>query len=135
MALLNIKIMLPKDAAFTMHRLADCEFLSKVFATKIIELDNTGRKPRRLVDMRGHQFVEEIIQLSDTKLVYQIVGNGPIQQHQGQINYISNSTKPHLQYLIEGQSNTWVPNWLLKVVMFYDFKLAGKRLRKLLYER
>lgn len=145
MTLLNIMIKLPRHKKFEMHWLADCTFLSKIFVTEIIELAPHDNQPRRLINMRGHQFTEKITHLSNTKLVYQMEGNGPVKNHQGEIHYIRSSNSndggkgkekdDYLHYIIHGQSNTWVPSWLLKIVMTYDFKLAAKRLRESLNER
>lgn len=149
MTLLDITIKLPSHTQFKMHWLADSTFLSKIFATEIIELEPHNHQPRRLVNMRGHQFTEKITHLSDTKLEYQIEGKGPVKHHQGEINYVRSSNNngcesnscdgkdigDYLHYQIHGQSNTWVPTWLLKIVLTYDFTLAAKRLRKLLNER
>ncbi|WJG09068.1 hypothetical protein [Aliiglaciecola sp. LCG003] len=118
-----------------MQRLTDCTLLSKIFAAEIIELEKSGGDRRRSVNMRGHQFIERITHLSDTEIVYQIEGNGPVKNHQGQIVYIESSDGPYLHYQIHGQSNSWVPTCLLKVVMNYDFKLAAKRLKESLSER
>lgn len=134
MLLLDIKIVLPKSAKFKMSWLADCGLLSKIFASQIIPLESNDHHQRRLVNMRGQQFTEEIIHLSDNKFVYQIVGNRPVKDHQGQIEYICTADERYLHYKIQGQSNTWVPTWLLRIVMFYDFTLAARRLRKLLSE-
>lgn len=117
-----------------MHWLTDCALLSEIFATKIVKQEQNGQCQRRLVHMRGHEFIEEIIQLSETKLVYQIVGEGPVKNHRGQIEYITYKGGHYLQYQIHGQSNTWVPTWLLRIVMYCDFTLASKRLRAYLSE-
>lgn len=141
MTLLNMVIELPKNKAFDLHCLADCNFLSKIFASKIIslkqesELKTNSQCQRRLVNMRGRQFIEEIIHLSEDKLIYQIEGQGPVKHHQGEINYINGTETHYLRYKIYGQSNTWLPTWLLKIVMKYDFNLMAKRLRKSLNER
>ncbi|GHE76844.1 hypothetical protein [Thalassotalea profundi] len=138
MTLLNMIIDLPRDKPFNLHCLADCTFLSKIFADKVTELNQENeqddQRPKRVINMRGHQFNEEIVHLSETKLIYQIIGNGPVKHHQGDIRYIKTKDKHYLHYRIYGQSNTWVPTWLLKLVMKYDFTLMAKRLRRAINE-
>lgn len=128
MTLLDITIKLPSDKHFKMTCLADCAFLSEIFATEFVELEKHDSYRRRLVNMRGHQFTEKVIHLCDSELIYQMEGNRPVKNHRGEINYIQTANGDYLHYKIEGQSNTWVPTWLLKIVMYYDFTLAGKRL-------
>lgn len=130
MTLLDIKIPLPHKAKFDLYSLADCVFLSEIFACEFVELETHDSCRRRLINMRGHQFTEKIIHLCDSKLIYQIEGDGPVKNHQGEIRYITSIEGDYLHYQIYGQSNTWVPSWLLKLVMHYDFTLAAKRLRK-----
>lgn len=135
MALLDITIELPPKAKFKMHWLADCDLLSEIFATQIDELDSPDHYPRRSVAMRGHQFTEKMTHLSDSRLMYHIEGKGPVAHHRGQIDYIRSGNGHYLHYQIHGRSSTWVPTWLLKIVMYYDFKMAARRLRKWLNER
>ncbi|MBQ4844449.1 hypothetical protein [Pseudoalteromonas sp. MMG005] len=134
MTLLDIIIELPKEGEFNFYQLTDCQFLSHIFRVQITALDNKEQTERRLVSMRGHQFTERVIQLSDTSLTYQIEGNGPIKLHLGEINYTNSNTQHFLHYKISGTSNTWLPSWLLKAVLYYDFKRAGKRLWSVLNE-
>lgn len=132
MTLLDITIKLPSDKQFDMYCLADCAFLSEIFASKFVELERHDNCQRRLINMRGHQFIERVTHLSDSKLVYQMESKGPVKNHQGEIRYIPSIHGDYLHYKINGESNTWVPSWLLRLVMHYDFTLAGKRLRKIL---
>jgi hypothetical protein len=118
-----------------MHWLTDCTLLSEIFATEIIELKSSDHSQYRLVNMRGHKFTEKIIHQCGSKLVYQIEGNGPIKNHKGEIQYIRSSDEHYLHYQVHGQSNTWVPSWVLRMVMCYDFTLAAKRLRKSINDR
>ena len=138
MTLLNMTLNLPQDKSFDLCCLADCHFLSKIFADKITELRQENgqpyQRPRRAINMRGHQFTEEIVHLSENKLIYQIIGKGPVKNHKGDIRYIKSKGRHYLHYQIYGQSNTWVPTWLLKMVMKYDFTLMVKRLRRSLHE-
>ncbi|NOU52406.1 hypothetical protein HG263_17935 [Pseudoalteromonas sp. JBTF-M23] len=135
MQLLNLLISLPKSSDFTLDALSDCVQLRRIFNAHFKELPAQDGLRRRHVTMRGHQFIEVITQQTPQHLCYRIQGYGPIKNHRGEITLTSTATDLQLHYQIFGFSNTWLPSWLLKIVLFVDFSLAARRLRKLYHER
>ncbi|BBN80806.1 hypothetical protein PA25_07910 [Pseudoalteromonas sp. A25] len=135
MQLLNLLISLPKSCGFTLEVLTDCAQLRRIFKAQFNELPAQEGLRRRHVTMRGHQFIEVITQQSPQSLCYRIQGSGPIKHHRGEITLTTTATNLQVHYQIFGHSNTWIPSWLLKVVLLVDFSLAARRLRKIYHER
>ncbi|CAM4016648.1 hypothetical protein [Pseudoalteromonas byunsanensis] len=129
MRLLDIFISLPLDSQLTLEQFCDTQILSKIFKGKFQPLPEINQRARRQVMMRGYSFVEVITHISPQRLCYQIEGHGPIKHHQGVISLTTMNTHLKLRYQIFGLSNTLLPNWLLKLILLYDFKIAIGRLR------
>ncbi|CAH9059451.1 hypothetical protein PSECIP111951_03109 [Pseudoalteromonas holothuriae] len=134
MRLLDILILLPKSSHFTLEALTDCSILTRIFKGEFTPLPAQNGLPRRHVTLHGHNFVEVITHQSPQRLCYQIQGQGPVKQHHGEISLIYTCANLQIRYQIFGFSNTWLPTWLLKLVIFVDFNLAARRLRKLYHE-
>ncbi|MCF6435905.1 MULTISPECIES: hypothetical protein [unclassified Pseudoalteromonas] len=131
MRLLDIFITLPLDSQLTLSQFCDSKTLAKIFNGTFQALPSINQQTRRQVTMRGHSFVEVITHSSAQRLCYQIEGHGPIKHHLGVISLTKMNTHLRLRYQIFGLSNTLLPNWLLKLILLYDFKAAMRRLRKL----
>ncbi len=131
MRLLDIYVSLPLDSPLTLAQLCDTHILSKIFKGQFHPLPEINQQARRRVTMRGHSFIEVITHISSQRLCYEIEGQGPIRHHQGVISLTEMNTHLRLRYQIFGLSNTLLPNWLLKLILLYDFKTALRRLRKL----
>lgn len=90
------------------------------------ELDG-GAGCIRQVSMIGLRFNEQIISADAQHICYEILGPGPVSEHQGNI-YLSatsaQATKTRVQYQIRCQGPKWIPNALLEFVLRQGVKKA-----------
>ena len=65
-------------------------------------------------------------------ICYQIIGNKPVANHQGDIYLSANTSlegfKTNLSYYIQGKAPWWLPNILLKHVITKDITQALNKL-------
>ncbi|WP_298439926.1 SRPBCC family protein [uncultured Ferrimonas sp.] len=84
----------------------------------------------RQVTTMGNTFNEEVLHADDALLSYCIVGEGPLVDHLGEIRLTPTATGCQLHYRIKGRSATWVPTWLVALVLRRQIAAAMHKLQE-----
>ncbi|KTF17342.1 MULTISPECIES: SRPBCC family protein [Pseudoalteromonas] len=91
-----------------------------------------GKGAIRQVEMANTAFNEQIISANQSHICYQIIGNKPVANHQGDIYLSANTSlegfKTNLSYYIQCKAPWWLPNILLKHVITKDITQALNKL-------
>ena len=83
------------------------------------ELDG-GVGTIRRVTMRGSNFLEQVVVADDCHIAYQIIGDGPVTEHRGDIYLARDGLATNIDYLIECKAPWWQPDWLVALVIKKD---------------
>ncbi len=83
-----------------------------------------GKGCLRQVETRGSRFVEEITKADLSGIQYQIVGEGPLKNHQGDIHFTVVDGGTRVDYYIQGEVVGWVPDFLFTFVVKRDIAKA-----------
>ncbi|WDE01307.1 SRPBCC family protein [Thalassomonas actiniarum] len=84
----------------------------------------------RQVTIGRQQFLEEIVAASATGICYQIIGPGPVSEHQGEIIFKKQGESTLVEYRIGCNGPKWLPDFIVKYVIERDIKFALKQLAK-----
>jgi hypothetical protein len=90
-----------------------------------------GKGAVRQVSLSGVKFEEQIISADDSHIRYQIIGNKPVANHQGDIYFcIKNTTAPmtEITYKICCKAPWWIPDVILGFFIKKDVAQALKRI-------
>ncbi|WDE03171.1 SRPBCC family protein [Thalassomonas viridans] len=87
-----------------------------------------GKGCIRQVTIGRQQFLEEIISASASGICYQIIGPGPVSEHQGEIVFNNRSGSTLVEYKIRCKGPKWLPDFLVKYVICRDIRFALRQL-------
>ncbi|WP_299082225.1 SRPBCC family protein [uncultured Paraglaciecola sp.] len=94
-----------------------------------------GKGAIRQVSMLGNRFQERIISANEQHISYQIIGNKPVANHQGDIYLSEDTSSPqpitHIQYHISCTAPWWQPNFLVKHFITKDISQALNKIATL----
>ncbi len=140
MIFISIKQTLNADPLQIITTLLDHQQLDRFFNAKfeLIKTANSGelkggKGAIRQVKMANATFNERIIMANPSHICYQIVGNKPVANHQGDIYLVANtgakSITTDLNYCIRCKAPWWLPNALLKHLISKDITQALNKLQ------
>jgi len=137
MIVISLNKTLQSDAKTVCGLLLAHEKLARFFNAKfsVIKQQNPGELPGgkgtiRQVIMGGSSFQEEIMSAELNHIRYQIIGKGPVNNHQGNI-YISTSKTRNcvdINYQITCCGPFWLPDFLLQAFIKKDIAGALNKL-------
>jgi len=91
-----------------------------------------GKGAIRQVSMMGVKFNELIVSADNTHISYQIMGNKPVADHRGNIEFCENNTSAQpmteITYKIRCKSPWWLPRYVLSSLIKKDISQALKKL-------
>jgi hypothetical protein len=91
-----------------------------------------GKGAIRQISMMGVKFEEEIVSADINHISYQIIGNKPVSEHRGYIQFsqVNNTTTPktEVNYKIRCKAPWWIPNFILRFFIKKDVKQALSKL-------
>lgn len=82
----------------------------------------------RQVSTRGNTFTEEIIAADFSGIHYRIVGDKPLKNHKGHIQFIAAGSETEIRYYIHAESAGWIPSFIIQKVLKGDISRALSRL-------
>lgn len=83
----------------------------------------------REVDIGISKFKEEVIEVTDTKIAYKVIGKALVKNHLGEITFEDSESGCNLQYCIECQSASFVPEFVLKPLLQREVIAMVQRLK------
>jgi len=130
----------PRDqlvAIMLQHQQLNRFFNAKFFQTRDAHPSEPlgGRGAIRQITMRGQCFFEEIIQATDSKISYRIIGQGPVSNHQGDIVFSDKGDATHIDYTISCNAPWWQPDFLVGALIKRDIANGLTKLARYCDER
>jgi hypothetical protein len=121
------------------ERLLEHEQLNRFFNAEFVLLKNQnegeikgGKGTIRQISMMGIKFDEIIISADNNHISYRIIGNKPVADHRGEINFAQNNditrTVTEVNYNISCKSPWWLPSFILSYFIKKDITQALKTL-------
>ncbi|MFT5295345.1 MAG: hypothetical protein ACI9YH_001359 [Colwellia sp.] len=113
-----------------LHRFFNAEFL----LMKIQDEGEVkgGKGAIRQISMMGVKFEEKIVSADNNHISYQIIGNKPVSEHRGNINFSqdNNTATPNTEvnYNISCKAPWWIPSFILSFFIKKDVKQALSKL-------
>jgi len=89
----------------------------------------------RQVTLHGQTFLEQIISADAQHICYQIIGKGPVSEHQGVIMFNRCDEGTLIDYTISCRAPWWQPSWLVNMIITRDISRGLAKLARYCDER